>query len=351
MTKAGARKRKTFTKTFPVVGDVLQIATNAIADADYQAALDRVSELRKGHPSASRAELVALLTRKKCLEAGKIGAITSGASIIPGLGTVASLTFGVAADIGLTFKLQAELVLEIAAVYGHSLDETEKRNAVLLVTGISAGANKALEKTGAKIAQKTTERLARKSLSKAIPVFGAAASAGTNILTTYIIGRRANAYFSLGPGAVGDWGDSLRAVSGIDERELIAWLSETTEGSWTLVKDRAQNAAGLVIVAGKTAGEVVVVGADRAAQSIARAGRSIAAGATRAGQKLTGPGKTAAEGTRTAATSLVEKTKQARERVPAGTDAAKNRFSEALKRFRREDAGKDADLETKKGSA
>ena len=97
----------------------------AINNADETAAQARVDNLRDSHPQASADELVELLITQKCLQTGTIGAITSGTAVIPGIGTFTALTFGVALDIGLTFKLQAELVLEIAAVYEHQLDEQE----------------------------------------------------------------------------------------------------------------------------------------------------------------------------------------------------------------------------------
>lgn len=274
---------------------------NAINDADEEAAAQRVHSLRQKHPNASQEELTEALTKQKCIQAGVVGAVTSGASIIPGLGTLASLTFGVAADIGMTFRLQAELVLELSALYEHQLDAAEKRNVVLLVTGISAGANQMLGKIGTEIAEEATERLVQKSVTRAIPVLGVAASAGTNILTTYIIGRRAQAYFSLGPEAVGSWSESLRAISGVDERKLAEWLSEAVEFGWQLANSSLDNVAGAVIVVGKSAGELIIVGAGKAGETAINVTRAIAervgpaAGAVfasgrRTGERLAGAG-------------------------------------------------------------
>ena len=97
-----------------------------ISKADAKAAAATVDSLKINQPNATAEELVDQLIKRKCRQAGSIGAVTSGAAIIPGLGTVAAMTFGVAADIGMTFKLQAELVLEIAAVYERELSEAEK---------------------------------------------------------------------------------------------------------------------------------------------------------------------------------------------------------------------------------
>jgi hypothetical protein len=261
-----------------IMDAVMDRITKAISQADEAAAAERVDSLRASNPAAKPAELVNMLIRQKCLQTGAVGAVTSGASLIPGLGTLVALTFGVAADIGLTFKLQAELVLEIATVHGHQLSPTEKRNAVLIVTGISSGANKLLEKAGAQVAKQATEYLAEKAVVKAIPVLGVAASAGSNILSTYIIGRRADAYFSLGPEAVGDWAESLRALTGVDERVVMGWLAETTERSWQLINSSAQSAAGAVIVAGQAAGEVIVISASKVSELLSGAGQGVIRG-------------------------------------------------------------------------
>ncbi len=270
---------------------ITEYITNAISDADEAAAAERVARLRENRPEAGAEELVQILIRNKCLQTGAVGAVTSGASLVPGLGTMMALTFGVAADIGMTFKMQAELVLEVAAAYEYLLSPEEKRRVILLVTGISAGANHLLEKAGEQIAKKTSERLARKSVTRAIPVIGVAASGGSNMLTTYIIGQRADAYFSRGPEAVGDWAEDLRTVGGIDERKLIGWLAETTERSWGLLGGGVQGAAGAVIVAGKSSGEVVVISAGKVKEVMSGTGKGAVQGISSATGKMVETGK------------------------------------------------------------
>ena len=246
-----------------IVNKMMDRAVNAINDADEAVAAKRVKKLRKKQPNLDEAELVNLLIKQKCLQTGAIGAITSSSSMIPGLGTVVSLTFGVAAEIGLTFKMQAELVLEIAAVYKRELSDVEKRTAVLTVTGISSGVTQVAERAGKQVAIKASERLAQQSIAKAIPVIGVAASSGTNVVTTYVIGRRANAYFSLGPEEMGEWDESIRALTGVDERKMTRWLSETTENSWRKVKGGFEDVTEAVITVGQSTGELVAVGADK----------------------------------------------------------------------------------------
>jgi hypothetical protein len=250
---------------------------NVVSDVDLEAAAARVKQLKEKHPEASRQELAQILIREKSQKTATVGAVTSGAALIPGLGTAAALTLGVAADIGATFKLQAELVLEIATVYEHPLNEDEKQRLVMVITGISAGTTVLTRKAGQAIAVKAGEQLAGraigKSLLKAIPIIGVFASAGTNVLSTYVIGQRADAYFRLGPDAVGSWADSLRAVTGVDERKLGSWLADSGKaGGSTLALG-----AGKVGQAGKVTGGAMVVGAGKVAGTTA-------VGAQKAGQ-------------------------------------------------------------------
>ncbi len=234
-----------------------------ISEVDIEAATTHVAELRQKYPDAGPAELSQILIREKSRRTGMVGAVTSGAGLIPGVGTAAAMTLGVAADIGATFKLQAELVLEIAAAYGYPLTEEEKQRIVLLITGISAGTTALTRKAGQTIAlvagEKVAEKAVQKTFLKALPVVGVIASAGTNVLSTYIIGQRADAYFRLGPDAVGSWGENLRAISGIDEREIGAWLAEN----------------------GKAAGAAVATGAGKVADTV---GPALASGAQKAGE-------------------------------------------------------------------
>ena len=92
---------------------VVNTIFNVISDVDIQAATNRVKALREDNPNLTREELSQMLIREKCQRTGTVGAVTAGAGIIPGIGTAAAVTLGTAADIGMTFKLQAELVLEI----------------------------------------------------------------------------------------------------------------------------------------------------------------------------------------------------------------------------------------------
>ncbi len=246
---------ETSTEESGLVNEVLNFATGKVNRADQASARKQVAQFRKRHPRASQDELAQMLIKEKCIKTGSVGAATSGASIIPGLGTLTSMTVGVAADITLTYALQAELVLEIAEVYGYEMSDAERRNAILLVTGISAGANRALARAGTEVAEQVGTRIASKSLVKAIPVFGVAASTATNAVATYAVGKRAQAYFREGPEAVASWSDSLRALSGVDERKVGGWLKRASQSSGRGFLRGVRQLAGGAATAGATANE------------------------------------------------------------------------------------------------
>jgi hypothetical protein len=240
-----------------LMGQIMNLLFDAVSKADEAAARQRVEELRARHPDASVEELVRMIVRQKVRQTGVIGAATAGASIVPGLGTLTSLTVGVAADIGATFKLQSEMVLEIAAAHNYPLNRLEKQRIVALVTGVSAGGNQLLRKGGQEIAERLARDYATRIAARILPVVGVIGSAGTNALSTYVIGQRAHAYFGMGPEAVGSWSDSLRAITGVNEREILEWLAGTTESPRGAI---ARGARRLASIAGEVAGTVVDAG-------------------------------------------------------------------------------------------
>ncbi len=221
----------------------------AADDTDQAAAMQRVRQLREQYPDLTTDQIIERLIMDKVKRTSLIGASTTGAGLIPGIGTFAALTIGVAADISATFKAQSELVLEIAAAYDAPLKVEEKQRAILLVTGLSAGSNQLARQFGKRATFAMSERVAQRWVAHALPIIGIAASAGTNALSTYIIGQRAKAYFGRSPEAMGDWGDNLRAISGVDERKIGAWMSEARSQSQV----RLGQGLGVVVQGGRTA--------------------------------------------------------------------------------------------------
>lgn len=191
-------------------------------EADVAAAAARVAERRAAHPGRSTDALVADLIASTARRTAAVGAATAGAALVPGMGTLAALTLGTAADVGQTLRLQTQMVLDLAALRGAELTPTEARNAVLVVAGVSSASTIALNRAGRYAALRVGERITARWLLKAVPFVGMLSSSGTNALTTHVIGRRADVYFSHGPEAVQEWGASVRAV--LARRPRLPWF-------------------------------------------------------------------------------------------------------------------------------
>lgn len=227
-----------------------------VNDADAALAAQRVAEVRTQH-SLSDGALVEHLIRQKARQTGMVGGVTSAAALVPGLGNVAAFTIGVATDVGVTLRLQSELVLEIAAARGKTLTPADARNALLVVTGVNMGAERLVNQAGRKLAEKTAERFAGRAIVKAIPFVGIAISAGANMFMTYLVGRRADAYFRLGEDHMGDWNESIRAITGVDERKLVGWLGDVMTEVATVVGSRARQLRAKAGAGLRSAGDAV----------------------------------------------------------------------------------------------
>lgn len=250
-----------------------------ISKVDTQVAQTRVESLRQEHPEAEAAELCELLIRAKCQRTGTVGAVTSATSAIPVIGSVFSMTLGLVVDLGSTITAQAELVLEIAEVYQVPLTENNKRETVLLILGLGSGLERLGQLAGQQLGQAVSQKLAKRWVAKAIPVLGVAASAGTNALSTYVIGRRAQAYFAQGPEALGDWQESLRAISGVDERKIGHWLQsrsqQALEGVQQSSRALIENTTRGVIDGAKSVSSGVQTGAQKLAQGTQDAAEAV----------------------------------------------------------------------------
>jgi hypothetical protein len=202
------------------LNDVVAGMLRGPTEADVQAAVARVTALRRSRSGRSTDELVRSVIMTTARRSAAVGAATAGTALVPGLGTLAAMTIGTATDVGATLRLQTQMVLDIAVLRGASLSTQEARNVVLLLAGVSSASTAALNRAGRVAATRLGERFTARWVLRAVPVVGMISSSGTNALATRVIGRRADAYFSLGPEAMGDWGESVRAVLGVDERPL-----------------------------------------------------------------------------------------------------------------------------------
>jgi hypothetical protein len=200
--------------------DIVKGMLRGPTEADVAGAQRRVAALRHARPGLSSADLVQGVIASTARRSAMVGAATAGSALVPGVGTLAAMTLGTATDVGATLRLQTQMVLDIAVLRGAELSTQEARNVVLLVAGVSSASTAALNRAGRVASLRLGERFTARWLLRAVPLLGMVSSSATNALATRVIGRRADAYFSLGPAAMGDWQESVRAVIGVDERPL-----------------------------------------------------------------------------------------------------------------------------------
>jgi uncharacterized protein (DUF697 family) len=248
------------------VDNVMRSFVGSIEEKHITAANARVAELRARHPEASTEHLANQVIRQKCIDTGAVGLASSVPGLIPGVGSMLVVSAGLMVDLRKTMEMQKELVLELAALYGRSVTPADRRNLLLLVTGVDSG-NKLIAKAGSEAAAKVTTRLSSKALSKALPVAGIVTSAAVNVVSTYLVGRRAQAYLRADPSLANDWDDALRTLSGVDERNLTRWLLaslDQAQGGLAATMQRvggAVGSAGRAVVGGT--GNLLTAGRDR----------------------------------------------------------------------------------------
>jgi hypothetical protein len=205
----------------------MRTMVGSIEDSHIAAAQERVQALRVRNPGATPDELADKAIRQKCIDTGAIGVASSMPGLIPGVGSMLVASAGLVVDIRKTMEMQKDLVLELAAIYDRPITPSDRRNLLLLVGGVDSG-NKFLVKASgevvAKASLKVSSEFTSKALAKAVPVAGILTSAGVNVVSTYLVGRRAQAYLRADPALADTWDDALRTLSGVDERELTRWL-------------------------------------------------------------------------------------------------------------------------------
>lgn len=181
---------------------VSTLFARSVNQTDARAAAERVSAERRAEPGLTQEKHVKRIIARASRQTAAIGAATAGAAALPGIGTVTALTVGVAADMAASVRVQTTMVLEIAAARGVRMNDEELRRATLVAAGLAtAGAAlsnhltaysyKAAESAALRLASRSAGRLAL----RAVPFVGVLAASGGNVLSTQLIGRRADAYF------------------------------------------------------------------------------------------------------------------------------------------------------------
>lgn len=196
---------------------------DAVRRTDRALAHKRVAKLRASLPGASRERLHRLLVRNKCLQAGAIGALTAITGAIPGIGRVASFALGPLADTALVSALQAELVIEIFALYDAQMPEHGEKIAILAIAATNLGADEIAREASRWLTHQAGRWIGARWLKRAWPVANIATAAATNIAVTYAIGNRTQALCQIRDATVNDWPALFRRVALIDQDTMMKW--------------------------------------------------------------------------------------------------------------------------------
>lgn len=199
-------------------------AVQAIAispEAAHELALTYRAKAEAAGASDVPHEAACMIARRYARFAGGVGGTTALMGLIPGLGTVVAATGGAVADAAASMKLQVDMTMCIAAVYGYDLRDVDAQHLSFLIAAGSA-LEKAGENTAIRIGSKAGVRLfrqylkgaalqavkavfrklgfvfTRKALEKAIPFgVGVVLGAGGNYVLTRFVGKQAIEWFRL----------------------------------------------------------------------------------------------------------------------------------------------------------
>jgi hypothetical protein len=220
-------------------------------DAADLASLKRVLALHQKYPDKNRDELVEQLIQSYSMQVASKSAATAGMALLPALSIIGALAVGALSNsLNATHQSQAELALDIATVYGYRFRPNEKPFYLAVVLGAPMGkeqgqqagrqpsaAEQLLTQGGQRLANQATQRLARSTVGRALPVVNVTKAVGTNLLMTYTVGQRAKAYIKTGPASVGSLEQSLGTSLSLDELKLSEWTRESLAATMAKVSD------------------------------------------------------------------------------------------------------------------
>lgn len=209
----------------------------AVQAGDRAGAGHRVERLRQLMPKAGTERLQNWLVRRKCLHAGAVAALSSAVPRLPLVGAGAGALLGDLADRDSLIHLQADLVLEIFALYEVRLPASAERMAVLAIAATQLTQGTVGEGLIQAVEQASRKVFGGFLLRRALPLADIAAQTASSIATTYAIGQRAAAIARFKDAPLTQWPDLLRAVSGIDERTLARFAGAATRTAFEQVAD------------------------------------------------------------------------------------------------------------------
>jgi len=212
---------------------------DAMRRTDRALARKRVARLQAAFPDASRERLFKLLVRNKCLQAGAIGAVTAITGAIPGISRMAAFALGPLADSALVSALQAELVVEIFALYDMEMPEHGERIAILAIAATNLGADEIAREASRWMTQRAGNLVGARWLRRAWPIANIGTAAATHIAVTYAIGTRTRTVCQIRDATVSDWPDLFRKVAMIDQNTMMNWAGKAAR---TAIEQATENA-------------------------------------------------------------------------------------------------------------
>lgn len=168
-----------------------------LTQVDVEKAQAAVKQLQQQYPQEAPREIAHRIMVEKSLQAGGIGLVTN---IIP---PIALALFAI--DLVAIARLQAEMVYQIAVVYGLDLQDSTRQGEVLAIFGLSLGGSGVL-KTGS-------------SVVEILPGIGPVVGASTNAIMLYALGYAACRFYE---GKVGFASEPVTADA--IQRESDAYL-------------------------------------------------------------------------------------------------------------------------------
>jgi hypothetical protein len=170
----------------------------------------------------SKDDRFARLLRRHCLRAALVGAGCGVIEALPGFAHRWRRVFGEIADARQLHRVQRELVEETFALYGFNLPAPLRQPLVAKVQRLGAGAGLASEALFRTLLTRLLGRLGT-TAARAMPLLPIVSAASTNTLVTYAIGKRAQAVARLGQAPLASAIETLRTLTGTDERRIAAW--------------------------------------------------------------------------------------------------------------------------------
>ncbi|HAN09378.1 MAG TPA: hypothetical protein DCP90_02060 [Clostridiales bacterium] len=194
--------------------ELINVLRNEV-DKEAQYIEDYVEHLKRLNSGIEREELAKKIISRGALKAGGIGAVLN-------VGGIITMPITMPADLYLTFRIQARMVLAIAYLYGWDIHDKEITTDVLLVMG-GSGAVETLAKAGIKVGQEFAKKAMNKYINREVmkkinqvisrklitkngeksltsffklgPIIGAPIGGGINLIGTKVIGESALKYY------------------------------------------------------------------------------------------------------------------------------------------------------------